>query len=150
MQGIKLDWIAVLKYERTIREDSPIDTGEDPCIINFGKVLEVEKTGELQSFFLHTLDHKWSVGVHLKSGEFMLGNYVIHPAPEIAELNPNYRIVNVRRKARDLHEETKEWLGDAFLVKYILGWQCTIDGDNYQRLMFIDPATLRIEFRSKR
>lgn len=37
-----------------------------------------------------------------------------------------------------------------YVHRYLVGWQTTCDGRNYQRILFIDPETGRVELMSKR
>lgn len=34
--------------------------------------------------------------------------------------------------------------------RFLLGWQCTINGKNYQKIIFYDPKTANIEIKGKR
>lgn len=36
------------------------------------------------------------------------------------------------------------------VYRYLLGWQTTIEGKNYQRIVFLDPVTLDYEMKEKR
>ncbi len=61
----------------------------------------------------------------------------------------------------DNWQSTKEgdywgWIKDEkqlitpMVYRYLLGWQTTIEGKNYQRILFLDPVTLDYEMKEKR
>ena len=142
-----LEWIAVLKLEdgklHTYRQPS-----KDPAE-GFKEVLEYEKKGELVSFFLEDPDRQKALGVNLKSGKFIFSFiFFHHPAPEIVSFNPTYRLINFRRSYRD--KGTQGYDSGIILASYILGWQTTINGENIQRVMLIDPNTLEVTIKEKR
>ncbi|MCK5602989.1 hypothetical protein KAR91_13990 [Candidatus Pacearchaeota archaeon] len=143
----KLEWIAVFKLANgklhTFRQPSA-DSPE-----GFKKVLEEERKGNLVSFFLEEAEREKALGVNLKSGEFIFSfifNY--HPAPEIAGQNIVYRLINFRRMRKDIG--TGGYNSGTYIAYYILGWQATVGGVNYQRMMFIDADTLGVTIKEKR
>ncbi len=147
-----LEWVAVLKDKEnnlhTFRQPS-----SDPSE-GFKMVLEQEKEGNLLSFFLDFTDQQKSVGVDLRTGHFIFSDHFRHhPVPNIIRMNPDYRLINFRRKYRDKGEDGYD--SGVKLAYYILGWQTTVieynyKPKNYQRMMFIDPKTLEITFKEKR
>lgn len=151
-----LDWVALFKDKKgivhTYRQPS-----DDP-VEGFPRVLEEEKQGNLVSFFLDFTAQKRSIGVNLITGHFIFsGYYNYHPAPNIVDFNPTYRLINFRRMRKDYgtglagtDKEGESWTWGQWLAYYILGWQTTIEGINYQRMMFIDPNTLEFTIKEKR
>ena len=143
----KLEGIAVLKLE-----DGKLHTYRQPSqgpAEGFKTVLECEKKGELVSFFLDEPSNKRSLGVNLITGKFIYSMiYFYHPALEVVEFNPTYRLINFRRKYRD--KGTGGYDSGIILSKYILGWQTTINDENIQRMMFIDEETLEVTIQEKR
>lgn len=145
-----LEWIAVLK----LKEDEKLHTYRQPSSDpsqGFKKVLDYEKNGELVSFFLEEPVQRKAIGVNLQTGNFIFSFvYNYHPAPEIIDFKPNYRLINFRRKHRDLGTGGYNYDSGIILSHYILGWQTTVNDENIQRMMFIDAKTLEITFKEKR
>ena len=143
-----LTWIAVLQFKEEDGFHTYRQPTEDPCE-GFQKVLEHEKKGELVSFFLEEHKQRRSIGVSLTTGHFIFSHvFGYHPAPELINFKPVYRLINFRRKHRDMG--TAGFDSGVILSKYIVGWQTTINNENIQRMMFIDAETLEITITEKR
>jgi len=129
---------------------------------NFKLVLDVEKDDQLA--MLHVSSGKNNFAVDLETGIFYMDNIAIDLIPEWRKEkkhrgiivqkkflpdNPDFRIIFYRRMREQRGADAKP----KHLYVVILGWQITIGGLNYQRIMFIYPSkngNSTIEFREKR
>ena len=107
---------------------------------NFKEVLDAESDDVLESFFL-TNETEENIGVNLRNGNFYLNGTWLNPAPELE--GENYRIVFYRRMQGTMHEQPH-------VLKYLVGWQTTIDGTNHQRIMFLDAKDQTITIKMVR
>jgi len=140
-------WKAVLKSGEEISQfDSE---GKE---VSFGLIQEQDKLKNIQSLALVCVEDNLShLAVNLQTGEFLIRGGYFHPynalSPYYEDLH--YRIIFYRRKRQ--HAGTGGVLiGKPYIYRFLLGWQVTYKGLNYQRIMFYDPQAGSIEIKAKR
>jgi len=140
-------WKAVLKSGEEISQfDSE---GKE---VSFGLIQEQDKLKNIQSLALVCVEDNLShLAVNLQTGEFLIRGGYFHPynalSPYYEDLH--YRIIFYRRKRQ--HAGTGGVLiGKPYIYRFLLGWQVTYKGLNYQRIIFYDPQAGSIEIKAKR
>lgn len=90
------------------------------------------KQEEVKSFFLFNDEHNFSV--NLEDGHFELDGvpFLMH---EENDMLKDFRLIFWRRHTHSFNQENGEELSHN--VVYRFGWQCTVDGKNYQQIMQI-------------
>ena len=89
------------------------------------------KQEEVKSFFLFNDEHTFSV--NLEDGHFELDGvpFLMH---EENDLLKDFRLVFWRRHTHSFNQNNEEL---SHQIVYRFGWQCTVDGKNYQQIMQI-------------
>lgn len=131
-------WTAQLKDSTLITEET---------ISNFDKVLAAEKADQLIMLHLSNGNHNYAVD--LTTGLFYIDDICLNLAPQLVG-KTGFRVIYFKRKRQEIGFQAK---GDPTIHAYLLGWQITLDGKNYQRIMFIHPwenGQVILEFRDKR
>lgn len=113
--------------EQTQEDRSVLDPDKRSC---FYDVVEKEKESPLVKFTLKGSGHEY--GVDLVDGHFEVDGL---PFNMIKGTLPEYRIIYYRNVTRHFNAADGEQTGSQFM--YCIGWQCTDDGKNYQRVMEI-------------
>lgn len=141
-----------------------LKTDVDRLIYKDKSVPQFDKEGNERSFkevqildnaqFLHGFelicqeDQIPHIAVDLVTGNFHIRGAIFHPYNALTtENNVRYRLVFYRRKRM---VETNGVRSKPFVHRFLLGWQCTVRGLNYQRIMFYDPVHGSIEIKAKR
>lgn len=140
-------WNAVLENGENISQFNA--EGKEP---SFKLVQEQDELKNLQLFELVCVEDKLAhIIINLESGEFDIRGAVFHPYIALNRHNEHlhYRIIFYRRMQRHLGANMQP-IGDAFIHRYLIGWQCTYLGLNYQRIIFYDPNSGGIEIKGKR
>lgn len=110
---------------------------------SFAEVLNMEKEGKLFSFSLYN-DEK-HITLNLKTGIFTIDTQDY----KFLNLNEaNYRLVYFRTRRMETDKNGK--LGNPYTYRYGIGWQTTINGLNYQRILNIDTNNGLITIKEKR
>lgn len=96
----------------------------------FYDVLQNEKDIEL--FTIRYGEDEW--GVNLITGTFSHNGieFVSKSEDLVSETPPEFRLVFYRTHTHNFNQEDKEL---SHIVTYFIGWQCTIDGKNYQQVI---------------
>ena len=138
-------WRAILKDGKNIPQfDSE---GKEN---SFGLVQEQEKLNNLEVLELICAeDNVAHLAVGLSSGNFFIRGAVFHPFNALTREEVKYRVIFYRRKRQELGTGMKP-IGVPFVHRFLLGWQCTVNGVNYQRIIFYDPNTGGIVIKAKR
>lgn len=138
-------WNAVLKDNKNIPQfDSE---GKEN---SFGLVQEQEFLQTLEVLeIMCAEDGKPHLAVSLTNGNFFIRGAVFHPYNALTNEDVKYRIIFYRRKRGHLGSNLQQ-IGKPYLYRILLGWQCTFNGLNYQRIIFYDPSTGGIEIKAKR
>jgi hypothetical protein len=97
---------------------------------------------DLIEFVLYSSVDDHTISVRLDTGTFMasnnsLNNPVIFSAGDLRNNFPpdtKYRIIFLRRHTHTFSSDNIELGHD---VEYIIGWQCTVDGKNFQQTMIV-------------
>lgn len=131
-------------------------TGEE---ILFKCIQDQEKKGNLVRFHLiHKPDNPIKktigVGVDLLTGSF-LSNFLFdgnfHRSMPDLPFKTQYRLIYYRRMQADATVgASRPQVLNQSLHRYLIGWQATINGKNYQRILFLNPVTLDFEIKEKR
>lgn len=114
----------------------PSDTSViDPTKSQFYDVRQRED--ELIEFILIKQDEQVNpdlISVRLDTGTFMI-NGIIFSAGDLRNNFPpdtKYRLIFLRRHTHTFSSDNTELGHD---IEYIIGWQCTVDGKNYQQVL---------------
>jgi hypothetical protein len=119
---------------------------------SFSLVQKGDKLKNLKRFELICVEDKLAhLAVDLETGNFEIRGAIFHPYIALNRHNEHlhYRIIFYRRMQRHLGANMQS-IGDAFIHRYLIGWQCTYLGLNYQRIIFYDPTSGGIEIQAKR
>ena len=82
----------------------------------------------------------FQTGVHLIKG---VGLNLVHK--EIRGIpNLHFRPIHVRRMREERGTSGKLIKGTLRVHQYLLGWQTTVNGKNYQKIVAVDPMTASI------
>lgn len=141
-------WQAVLKSGIVIKQFSELSESE----VSFGEIQEHDNVMNLKSFQLVCAeDGLIHLSVDLETGKLQIREGSFHPYNALSRHNDtiHYRLVFYRRMRRHLGTNM-EPLGDPFIYRFLIGWQCTYNGLNYQRIIFYDPESGGIEIQAKR
>jgi len=114
--------------EQTPEDRSAIDPEKRS---QFFDVLEKEKQTPIVSFVLMGEGREY--GVDLRDGHFEVNRL---PFRMMEGVMPEYRLIFFRRHTHDF--EVGSGSQTRHEVVYRIGWQCTVDGKNLQRVMEID------------
>ncbi len=114
-------------------------------IISDLSIKEILADADVSMFHLHEQGGDHNIAVDLETGMFYLGAYPLNPGMTFQDVE--YRLIYYKRSRMEIGWGGKE---EQFIHRYLLGWQATIEGENYQRIMFLDPSNHMIEVQSKR
>jgi hypothetical protein len=138
-------WNAVLKNGKTIPQFNGDGTEN-----SFRLVQEQDSIRELKRLeIVCEEDGNAHLAVDLETGELEVRGKSWHPYNSLSICDVRYRVIFFRRKRGHLGT-TMQQIGKPWIYRYGIGWQCTHNGKNYQRIMFYDPETAGIEIRAKR
>ncbi len=138
-------WNAVLKNGHIIPQ---FDRGGAEN--SFAVVQVQDKAKQLKRFeLICNKDGLAHLAVDLETGEFEIRGARFHPYNSLSLEKVDYRIVYFRRKRGYLGTNLQQ-IGAPHIHRLAIGWQCKLNGLNYQEIMFYDPATGGIEIRAKR
>lgn len=130
-------WIALLKNGQLI-------LGKHQ---SFKEVQIADKKQQLKRFSLMNESTGDTLTVCLETGYFY-SNFAFHslfPHPDKnLFFKASFRIIFYKR--------IRKYSGNnpSFVYRYLLGWQTTIEGKNYQRIIFLNPTTLEFTIQEKR
>lgn len=132
-------WTALLKNGQLLFEDEKH---------SFKEVQEADSEQRVKRFSLTNKLTGDTLSVCLDTGylysNFLFHHMFPHPQQDLFR-NATFRLIYFRRN-RLIVGKTKKQV----LHRYAIGWQCTIDGVNYQRILFLDPRTSNFEIKGKR
>lgn len=138
-------WNAVLKDNKNI-----IQFDSEGKENSFGLVQEQEKLNNLEVLELICAeDGKPHLAVGLTTGNFFIRGAVFHPYNALTREDVKYRVIFYRRMRRELGANMQP-IGEPYIHRYLIGWQCTWNGLNYQRIIFYDPNSGGIVIKAKR
>lgn len=136
---MELKYLFVAEFADGTRiTQTPEDVSQtEPLKSAFYDVLEYEKQSPLVKFSLgHVVEDKWAI-VDLVDGHFELNGI-----PFYLHLNlpgtPKFRIVYYRIRTEQLTMTGDTRVPSSLEPSYMLGWQTTIDGKNYQEVIIIN------------
>ena len=151
-------WIAFLTDNQKLFQFNPESQPET----SFKEVLKAEQDDRLLAFELHSLTPipKIIIGVSLQTGLFNFNGLAKneHPSILLDELDlplPDikYRLVYYRRNRGEIGGggiSNNSTISNLRVHRYLIGWQITYQGYNYQRIAFYDPETRMIRTKEKR
>jgi hypothetical protein len=122
-------WTANMKDGRTLFED----------INNIKDVLD----GGVDLF--HLTDKEHNIAVSLTDGIFYINTFAFDTGIRADQ----YRLIYFRRQRMSYTTGRGESVPQ-HIHRYLIGWQATVNGENIQRIFFIDPETHTIELQTKR
>lgn len=143
---VTLSWVAFTKYLILPQFDN---SGKER---NIREILDLNEQGKLEAFELFPIEEAYKGKVHLglslKTGNFLMNGMPVSLLPEtLQDKNLQFRLIFFRRNRV---ETTNNIIQQQYVHRYLLGWQVTYKGENYQRILFFDPLTLLSEFKEKR
>lgn len=113
-------------------------SSKDPLKSEFYDVLEYEKKSPLIKFSIgHTKEDK-SASVDLIDGHFELNGIPFFLHLNLPSPNPKFRIVYYRIRTEQLTMTGNDRIPSSLDPSYMLGWQSTIEGKNYQEVIIIN------------
>ena len=129
-------WQVILKDGSVITEPT-----------HFKKVQEEDVLGNILYLQLICVeDNIPHIQINLMTGTFTIRGAEFHPYIALINSDIQYRIIFFKRnRAQVINGKTHQWIQN-----YLLGWQCTLGGKNYQRIIFYNPLTSGIEIKGKR
>jgi len=101
-------------------------------------IYKLGKENRIYNFSLSNIDGKRKIEVNLMTGVFKIGEYYL----DLTECLPRkefFRLIYIRRARAKANERSfinREELNPTYT--YLIGWQTTIDGKNYQRILEMD------------
>jgi len=125
-------WTAIDKNGHRYSEDK----------VGFKDILEMDKDGFLSSF--HVTNGEKNVAVDLKTGLFYIGEFPFDAGLSNKKLK--YRLIYFKRKRKSIGVNSVP----THIYAHLIGWQITLKGVNYKRIMFLYPNNNKLEMRDKR
>lgn len=114
---------------------------------SFSLIQEQDRNKQLRGFgLICKQDGLVHLAVDLKTGNFEIRGASFHPYNVLTthEKELHYRVIFYRRMRRYSDQDIQ------FIKYFLIGWQCTYGGLNYQRIIFYNPITGGIEIKAKR
>lgn len=122
------------QINQTLEDRSKVD----PLKSEFYDVMEYEKKSPLIKFSIgHIQEDKWAI-VDLIDGHFELNGIPFYLHLNLPSVDPKFRIVYFRIRTEQLTTAADGTQTPSSLdPKYMLGWQTTIEGKNYQEVIIL-------------
>lgn len=123
-----------------------------------GAISQIPKLEDVKVLEAYIFDEKkeikYHLGVGLDRGMFYVNNEQINPHPMVLDLKPKLRPIFFlirQRKFTLFPDGHKEPIDNQFFTAGLrIGWQTTVDGKNYQRMMVWIRPWNHIAIMSKR
>jgi len=115
-------------------------------VMSFKEVLAKEKEGQLDLFYI--ADGKKQIAVDFETGLFLIGGMPFDPAPDLTMCEHDYRIIYYKRSRKTMGFGINGTEPQVYC--YFLGWQCTVNGTNHQRMMKLDVKDHKVTIVRKR
>lgn len=142
---VLFEWVAVSTTGKEIQQFQ-----SDGIENLFQTVLELSENRELSYLYLipKRAEYRKHVmfAVNYLTGEHLIRGVALNLVhKEIREeSNLHFRPIHVRRMRHDLGVGGEPIEGTKRVHLYLLGWQVTVNGKNYQKIIAVDPMTASI------
>lgn len=150
-------WVAIHEENGELKElYQYINNNGEEQQINISKVINLEQEGKLRKIYIIPKGTVFStsviprIGVNLINGSFDVNGTTYDNKPEGVTFT-DYRFVLYRTIHKSIGLSADQNANDAGSVKwYKIGWQSTVDNQNYQRVIWYSPSENTFTLRAKR
>lgn len=142
-------WKAISKNGKCVSQFEDSDLLPTQRENSFKLVQELEKENGLKRFELICVeDGLVHLAVDLETGHFNVRGSSFHPFNSLSIEDAIYRVVYFKRFRGHLGTRGEQ-IAKPYIYLYAIGWQCTFNDNNYQRIMLYYPATGGLEISGK-